>query len=98
MRYFTIWCQLITDAIRIDIHNFWSNLSRNHGITRVNHLPDTRDSPRRLLPVHKPPGYFRLLRTIFSFAKSFFSLLVFMVWIDKLEHAWYALNLRLAYI
>src|SRR2546425_4640544 len=51
MCYFTAWCQLVADTIRIHIYNFRSFLSSDHGITRMNYLPDIRNHPGPLLPV-----------------------------------------------
>src|SRR5215469_9426146 len=87
MGHFTGRSQLIADTIRVDVNNFWGNLSSDYSIMRMNHLPHTCNSLRFLLPVHKATIDFRLSRQIFSFAKGFFSLLVIIIGISELKQA-----------
>src|SRR2546421_3664749 len=94
--HFASWRQFVAHAVRVDIFHFWHIFSSDDGVVWVHHMPDTRYSARLLLAVDKTTWYFGLARQMFSFAKVFFRLLVFKVWIDYLKHARNAARFRLA--
>jgi len=54
MRHFAAGCDLIADAVWIDVFDFGSIFGRNYGIMRMNDLPDAGSGAWSFLAVYKP--------------------------------------------
>src|SRR5258708_30706821 len=98
MRHFTVWRDLIADAIWVYINHFHAILRGEYRVMRMNHLPDASNNSRFILSIHVAARDFSLLGYTFGPASSFRCLLVILVGINKLGHSSNTLCLSLAHV